>query len=85
MSVPSELPRKVIQDWRDWVGGAACTVGIDYLRHHKAPSISGGTPVEKFEAAIAWNAYQQALNDVENVLTELPKAAATLDEPSLNE
>ena len=85
MSVPIELPRKVIQNWRDFSGDPAFTIGIDHLRHHHAPSISGGTPVEKFEAAVAWHAYQKALNDLEEVLTALPKPKADLDEPSLSE
>ncbi len=85
MSVPRELPRKVIQSWRDFVGDPAFTMGIEYLRHNHAPSISSGTAVEKFEAAVAWNAYQKALNDLEEVLTEIPKPAEPLDEKSLQD
>ncbi len=85
MPVPLELPRKVIQTWRDFTGDPAFTMGVTYLRHHHAPSISSGTAVEKFEAAVAWNAYQKALNDLEEVLTALPKAQGSLDEPGIAE
>jgi hypothetical protein len=78
-----DFPAKLTQKWRAFASEPAFSAGIDWLRHTQAPKLTGSTPVEKFESAIAWHAYQKALNDVEDRLTQLPVDLTTLDEPPL--
>lgn len=85
MSVLSELSRRTVQEWRDFAGTPAFTQGIDFLRHNHAPTMSGDTEAAMLKSALGWNAYQKALSDVEEILTALPKQAASLDEPSLSD
>ena len=71
--------------WRNFVGTPEFQQGIDFLRHKKRPGIPpGASAAEKFERAVEWNGYQNALNDVEIILTELPKDDSSLDEPSIH-
>ncbi len=71
-------------EWRKFMGTPAAQVGIDFLRHNHAPRCDGKTDVELLRNALGWGAYQQALKDIEDVLTELPKKEVSLEEPPLN-
>lgn len=79
-----ELPRKTIMAWRDFAGTYEFIQGIDWLRHNRKRA-SGTTPTELIESAVGWSNYMDALDDVQDVLTELPKPAANLEEPGLND
>lgn len=82
--ITENLPQSVVQKWRLFVGTPEFIHGIDWLRHNHAPKVANsGTSVEKFEAAVGWSAYQQALTDVEDLLTALQKDSSSLDEPPL--
>lgn len=79
-----QLPQSVVQKWRLWASDPAFEAGIGFLRYSKAPSIpQDRSAADKFEAAVEWNGYQSALNDVESLLTELPKQTGDLDEPPI--
>ncbi len=79
----TELSRKHVQEWRNFAMSAAFAAGIDHLRHNHAPRIGVTEPGEMLKNAFAWQAYQQALNDVENVLTSLPKKEQSIEQPGL--
>lgn len=79
-----DLPAKTIQKWRNFAADPAFITGIDWLRHVHAPKLTGGTPIEKFESAIAWHAYQKALSDIEDRLTALSADDRSIEEPPLN-
>lgn len=79
-----KLPQSVVQKWRVWASDPAFGVGLDFLRHSKAPTIPrNASPADKLDAAVAWQAYHEALSDVEGTLTALPADGGSLDEPSL--
>ena len=80
-----ELPQRVTQFWRRMANDSSFQYGIDYLRHNPPLGcrVTGTTPVEKFESAVAWNAYQMALNDIEMRLTATKAELPSLDEPSI--
>lgn len=55
-----------------------------FLRLNRATAIPQGAPsIEKLEAAVGWNAYQEALNDLEATLATFPKEAGSIDEAPL--
>lgn len=78
-----ELDRKVIIAWRSWAQLPEFQAGIDWLRHNRK-RVSGGTPAELLEAALAWGSYMDALDDVQDKLTDIPKKEENLDEKPLN-
>ena len=76
-ALTEELPKKVIQDWRNFAASPSFQAGIDWLRHNKAPKTSGAaTDTELVKAAIGFGAYMQALTDVEDALTFCKKGPA---------
>lgn len=85
MSLNTELSRKAIQFWRDAAGSPFFMEGLTHLRHNHAPVLSGTTEADLLKSALGWKAYMQALADIEDVLTALPKNNESLDEPSLND
>lgn len=67
------LDKKVAGAFRDFASDGALIIGLDYLRRYHAPKLSRGTPETMMHDAINLQGYMQALDDVENVLTTLPK------------
>lgn len=57
--------------------------GLDYLRRNHAPKIGGNNEGEIVKNALSWTSYQQALDDIEEVLTSLSKEPKSLDESPL--
>lgn len=85
MSLHSEpLPRKTIIAWRNFAQTADFQRGIDWLRHSQAPRVTGADEVEILKSALGWGAYMQALEDVEDKLTTIPKQGGDLDEAPLD-
>lgn len=78
-----ELSKITVQKWRNFSTDGAFSEGITHLRMMHAPRLDGATAVEKFESAVAWQAYMRALADVENVLTAFPFVEKSIDEPPL--
>lgn len=79
----TELPRKVVQDWRNFAMSPSFQSGIDYLRHNHAPRLGIASEGEMLKNAFAWQAYQQALSDIEDTLTALPKKEQSIEQPGL--
>lgn len=85
-TLTENLPHTVIQKWRNWASDPAFQTGIDFLRHRKAPRVPrDATAEDKRDGAVAWQAYHEALNDIEDVLTVLPDQGGSLDEPSIRQ
>jgi len=78
-----ELSRKHVQEWRNFAMSAAFAAGIDHLRHNHAPRLGVADAGEMLKNAFAWQAYQQALSDIEDVLTALPKKEQSIEQPGL--
>jgi hypothetical protein len=81
--ITEELPRKVVTAWRAFAATSEFQQGIDWLRHNKAPKMSGGNEAEMLKAALGWNAYMQALTDVEDALTYIEKEQPSAEQPPL--
>jgi hypothetical protein len=79
----TELSRKTVQSWRNFAMDSAFQTGIDHLRHNHAPRLGVADAGEMLKNAFAWQAYQQALSDVEDVLTALPKKEQSIEQPGL--
>lgn len=82
-ALTEELDRKTIIAWRAFAQTGPFQEGIDWLRHNRAPKV-GGTEAEMLKSAISWSAYMQALEDIQDKLTEIPKKEESLDEKPLN-
>lgn len=80
-----ELDRKTIIAWRSFAQSQPFQQGIDWLRHNRAPATTGATEVDLLKSALAWSAYMKALDDVQDVLTELPGIKESQDEPSITQ
>lgn len=80
-----ELDRKTIIAWRNFAASPAFQLGIDWLRHNKAPTATGSNEVELLKSALSWGAYMKALEDVQDVLTALPEQRESSDEPSITQ
>lgn len=78
------LSHKTIQAWRDFAGTTEFQAGIDYLRHNEAPKCGGNDEVTLLKSALSWGSYHQALTDIEDKLTEIPKLDRSPEEPGLN-
>ena len=79
-----ELDRKTIIAWRSFAASPAFQLGLDWLRHNKAPATTGSNEIELLKSALSWGAYMKAIDDVQDVLTVLPTPAESTDEPSIS-
>lgn len=79
-ALTEDLPRKTIQSWRNFAQTPEFRLGIDWLRHNRAPKPGGATEGDMLKSALSWNAYMAALEDIEDVLTRLPKSEPSLEE-----
>lgn len=77
-----ELPKDVVASWRKHLGTNHGQFGIDWLRRN-GPKAGGTTATEVVESAFKWQGYQEALDDIEDRLTEIPVVQKSLDEPPL--
>jgi hypothetical protein len=86
MAEPSEqqeLRRDTLIAWRAFAGTAAFTDGVRFLREKTAPSVAGKSAVVLLELSLKWGGYQQALNDLTEVLCFIEKPKDSLEEPPL--
>lgn len=79
-----ELSNKTIMAWRQFSATEAFEEGVQYLRREGAPKRKGTDVPAMLEHASAWGAYQEALDDLSDMLTQVPKVEKSLDEPPLN-
>jgi hypothetical protein len=79
-----ELSKDTIMVWRQFTTKEAFHDGINYLRRECAPKRVGNDVPAMIEHAAKWSAYQEALDDLVDVLTNIPKAEKSIDEPNLN-
>lgn len=79
-----ELDRKVVIAWRAFAQTPEFQAGIDWLRHNCKRDV-GETDLQIVRAATKWGGYMDALEDVQDKLTDFPKKEALLDEPPLNQ
>jgi hypothetical protein len=77
-----ELPKEVAVAWRKFLGSKEGQFGVDWLRR-KGPAVGGSTPTEMLESAIKFAGFHEALDDIEDRLTEIPQKVQSLDEPAL--
>lgn len=77
-----DLPKDVAISWRKFLGTPHGQFGIDWLRRH-GPRAGGATPTEVVENAFKFTGFQEALDAVEDDLTNIPVAQKSLDEPPL--
>ena len=77
------LSKDVTQAWRRHIGSPQGQFGIDWLRQNRAPSATGASSAEMLEAALRWRGYMDALNDIEDILTETKQAPVSLEGPPL--
>jgi len=78
-----ELSRKTIMAWRAFAATNEFGAGITFLKESQAPSVKGKTAIEMMEAAMKWGAYFEALNDLTEILCEIPKTEESAEDPGL--
>ena len=78
-----ELPRKTIMAWRAFTSTTEFREGIEHLKTSHAPSVKGKTALELMEAGLKWGAYFEALNDLIDVLSSVPKENDSAETPGL--
>lgn len=83
MSTPVELERKTVLAWRNFLQTNEAQAGLDYLRRVRRPSIDRSTQAAMMESTIGQGFYLCALEDIEDVLTAIPKVEKPLDEPPM--
>lgn len=83
-ALTEELDPKTVRAWRSFAESIHFQAGIDWLRHNRK-RVTGPTPGDLIESAISWAGYMDALDDIQDKLTEIPKKDASLDEPPLNQ
>ena len=79
-----ELSKETIMVWRQLTTKTAFFDGINYLRRECAPKRTGTDIASLIEHTHKWGGYQEALDDLVDVLTNIPKAEKSIDEPNLN-
>ncbi len=79
----TELSRKTIQSWRNFVATDAFREGIAHLRMYNAPKIGRTNDAEMLRNAGMWTAYHEALNDIEEVLCAIPVREQSAESPGL--
>lgn len=77
------LSHETIIEWRKFSTTPAYRDGIDHLRRERALNVKGKSAVEVLEEAGKWGAYQEALDDITNILTYIGKPEKSLEEPPL--
>lgn len=77
-----ELPKEIATAWRKFLGTNEGQFGLDWLRRNHR-RVSGETDAQLVKSAGKWEGYMEALDDIEDHLTELPSKAQSLDEPLL--
>lgn len=78
------LSRQTVQWWRNATDRPEFIEGLLWLRVNAAQSIESDTEGGLLKSAIAFGGYQQAISDIEDKLTFIPKQERTIDEPPLN-
>ena len=70
--------------WRAFSATPAFHQGIQHLRFNHAPRTRGAATVpDLIEKCLGQSAYNEALDDLSEVLLVIEKTAASLDEPPL--
>ena len=82
-ALTEELDVKVIRAWRRFAESNEFQLGIDWLRHNRATE-SGDSDMQLVKTAAKWRGYMDALDDIQDKLTEIPAKDTSLDEPPLN-
>ncbi len=82
-ALTEELDVKVIREWRRFAETDAFQQGIDWLRHNRSAG-SGETDLQLVRDAAKWKGYMDALDDLQDKLTDIPKKEESLDEKPLN-
>lgn len=70
--------------WRQFSAKEAFLDGIQFLRRDCAPKKTGTDIAALIEHTHKWQGYQEALDDITDILTNIPKTEKTLDEAPLN-
>lgn len=81
-ALTSELPKKVVLSWRQFLGTTEGQGGIDWLRRNYK-RLDGATDMEMIRNAARFEGYMTALEEIEDRLTMLPKNEQSLDESPL--
>lgn len=82
-ALTEELDPKTVRAWRSFAESAAFQQGIDWLRHNR-PTESGDSDMQLVRTAAKWRGYMDALDDIQDKLTAIPKKEESLDEKPLN-
>lgn len=82
-ALTEELDVKVIRAWRRFAETPEFQLGVDWLRHNR-PRVSGSDAGALMSSSIGWSHYMDALDDIQDKLTDIPKKETSLDEPPLN-
>lgn len=77
-----DLPKEVAVAWRKFLGTKEGQFGVDWMRR-KGPRVGGTTVPEMLESSIKFAGFHEALDSIEDDLTEIPQKAQSLDEPLL--
>lgn len=77
------VPKNVALAWRKFLGSNEGQYGIDFLRRFHFPRASGKHEGELIKGALTFEGYMDCLSDIENLLTDIPVAPKSLDEPPL--
>lgn len=77
-----ELPKEIAVAWRKFLGTNEGQFGLDWMRRN-FPRVSGETDAHLVKAAGKLEGYMEALDGIEDRLTELPAKPQSLDEPLL--
>jgi hypothetical protein len=77
-----ELPPKVIAAWRKFLGTTEGQFGLDWVRRN-CQRERGETDIQIVRAAAKYQAYMDAVDDIEERLTALPVSQASLEEGPL--
>jgi hypothetical protein len=82
-ALPDELPRKTIIAWRQFLGTADGQLGLDWIRRNHCPRIDRETVPGMVESGIALAQHHASLDDIERILTSLPKVERSAEQPGL--
>ncbi len=69
--------------WRQFVQTPEFAEGLLHLKQLHTPSVRGKTAIELLEAAGKWGAYFEALDDLTDILANIPQAEKSAEDSGL--
>ncbi len=79
----SELSKETVMAWRAFAQTKAFADGIQHLQEERKISVKGKDATALIQEGLTWGSYMEALQDLTDVLSNIPKAEKSAEDSGL--